>query len=111
MTKISLTLQPFLPNLRHTKHMHAHAQRIRVLALLLAVIFLGAQFHFCTDLTAGPSASHICPVCSTAASAVATPSLRIALEPVTVRLELAPCVATISSDVPRALSPRAPPTL
>jgi hypothetical protein len=91
--------------------MQARTHRIRILALLLGVVFLGAQFHFCTDLTAAPSASHICPVCSAAGSVVATQSPTIALVPVTNRLEVAPFVVSISSAVPRATSPRAPPAL
>jgi len=91
--------------------MQAKTQRIRILALLLGVIFLGAQFHFCTDLTATPSASHICPVCSTAASIVATQSPVIAIVPVTNLLEVAPSAVSASSAVPRATSPRAPPAL
>src|SRR5260370_15576908 len=85
-----LTQQPFRPKLRLSKHMQAKTNRIRILALLLGVIFLGAQFHFCTDLTATPSASHICPVCSTTASVVATQSPVIAIVPVTNWLEIAP---------------------
>jgi hypothetical protein len=81
------------------------------LILLLGVIFLVAQFHFCSDLTATPSASHICPVCSTAGSVVATPSPSIAIVPVINRLEVAPPVVSLSSAVPRATSPRAPPAL
>jgi len=107
----NLTLQPFRPKLRLNKHMQAKTHRVRILALLLGVIFLGAQFHFCTDLTAAPSASHICPVCSTAGSVVASQSPRIALVPVTNRLEVAPMVVSESSAVPRDTSPRAPPTL
>jgi hypothetical protein len=91
--------------------MQAKTQRIRILALLLGVIFLGAQFHFCTDLTAAPSASHICPLCSTAGSVVATQSPSVAIVPVTNRLEVAPLIVSVSSAVPRATSPRAPPAL
>jgi len=106
-----LTPQPFLPKLRLSKHMQSKSHRIRILALFLGVIFLGAQFHFCTDLTVVPSASHICPVCSTAGSVVATSSPSIAVVPVTNRLEVAPFVGSVSSAVPRARSPRAPPAL
>jgi len=38
--------------------------------MLLALVFLGAQLHFCTDLTSAPS--HFCPVCSTADSIAPT---------------------------------------
>jgi hypothetical protein len=69
-------------------------QRIRILALLLGMVFLGAQFHFCADLTATPSASHI-----------------IAVVPFVNRLELPPLLVSPGSAVPRATSPRAPPAL
>lgn len=91
--------------------MRSKVYRVRVVALLLGIIFLGAQFHFCTDLTATPSASHICPVCSTAGSAVATHSPVIAIVSVTNRLEIVPAVLAVSSAVSRATSPRAPPAL
>ncbi len=91
--------------------MQSGNHRIRILALLLGVIFLGAQFHFCADLTAAPSASHICPLCSTVASVVATQSPVIAIVPVMNRLEVALSIVSISSAVPCATSPRAPPAL
>jgi hypothetical protein len=106
-----LTPQPFLPKLRLSKHMQSKSHRIRILALLLGVIFLGAQFHFCTELTAAPSASHICPVCSTAGSVLAAQPPVIAIVPVTNRLEVVPFAGSVSSAVPRATSPRAPPAL
>jgi hypothetical protein len=106
-----LTPQPFPSKLRLSNHVQTKTQRIRILALFLGVIFLGAQFHFCTEVTAAPSASHICPVCSTAGSVVATEQPVIAIVPVTDRLELAPLVVSVSSAVPRATSPRAPPAL
>jgi hypothetical protein len=91
--------------------MQAKTQRIRILALLLGIVFLGAQFHFCADLTAAPSASHICPICSTVGSVVATQTPSIAIVPVMNRLEAAPMVVLVFSAVPRGTSPRAPPTL
>jgi hypothetical protein len=87
------------------------ANRARFCAFLLGVIFLGAQFHFCTDLTTTPSASHICPVCLTAGSVVATQSPNIAFVLGMNRLEVAPLVVSVSSAAPRAISPRAPPAL
>jgi hypothetical protein len=108
---VFLTLKPFRLKLRLSKHMQTKSRRICILALLLGVIFLGAQFHFCADLTSTPSASHICPVCSTAASVVATQFPVIAIVPVANRLEVAPVVISASSAVPRAISPRAPPAL
>ncbi len=91
--------------------MQAKPLRIRILTLLLGVLFLGARFHFCTDLTAAPSATHICPVCATAGSVVAAQLPVIAIVPVTNRLEVALLVVSVPSDVPRAASPRAPPAL
>ena len=91
--------------------MQSKSRRICTLALFFGVIFLEAQFHFCADLTAAPSASHICPVCSTAASVVATQSPVIAIVPVTNWLEIAPSAVSASSAVPHATSPRAPPAL
>ena len=104
-----LTLQPIRPKLRHKKHMYRKAQRIRLLALLLGVIFLGAQFHFCTDVSTSASATHFCPVCSVAGSAVATQSPSVALIPAANRLEIVSRVLMVSSAFPRAVSPRAPP--
>src|SRR5712671_1044553 len=95
-----LTPQPFPPKLRLSKYMQSNTKRIRILALLLGVIFLGAQFHFCSDLTATLSASHICPVCSTTGSVVATQSPSIAIMPVTNRLVVAPLVDSVSSALP-----------
>jgi hypothetical protein len=80
-------------------------------ALLLGIIFLGAQFHFCTDLSASPSATHFCPVCSVVGSAVTTQSPIVALIPAANRLEVVSLVLAVSSAFPRAVSPRAPPAL
>jgi hypothetical protein len=91
--------------------MQAKSERVRVFAVLLGVIFLGAQFHFCTDLSSAPSASHVCPVCSVAGSVVATQLPNVEIIPVTNRLEILPLVVSVSSAVPRAISPRAPPAL
>ena len=79
--------------------------------LLFSAVFLAAQFHYCSDLTSAPSPSHVCPVCSTTASVVATQVPMIAVVPLTDRLELAPLVVSVSPEVPRATSPRAPPAL
>lgn len=91
--------------------MQAKTYRMANLALLLGVVFLGAQFHFCADLTAAPSASHICPICSTVGSVVAMQTLSMAIVPVIDRLELVPSAISVSTTVPRAISPRAPPSL
>lgn len=104
-----MTLQPIRLKLRLTKHMHSRAQRVRIVALLLGIIFLGAQFHFCTDVSASASATHFCPVCSVAGAALATPSPTVAMIPATDRLEVDALVVSLSSALPRAVSPRAPP--
>jgi hypothetical protein len=91
--------------------MHQDSRRIRTLALLLAIIFLGAQFHFCADWTAGPASSHVCPVCSAASSAVVAHSLLIAPLPLANRLETRGFRLGVSTHIPRAISPRAPPAI
>ena len=103
-----LTLQPIGPKLRPTKHMPRKAPRVRLVALLLGIIFLGAQFHFCADLAASPS-THFCPVCSMASSAVAPQSPGVAILPATNRLEVVSLVLAVSLAFPRAVCPRAPP--
>src|SRR5690349_14394037 len=64
----ALTLQPIRPKLRLIWHMSGKARRVRLAALLLGMIFLVAQFHFCSDLSVSASATHVCPVCSVAGS-------------------------------------------
>jgi hypothetical protein len=91
--------------------MRNNSQRIGLLALLLSVVFLAAQFHFCTDLNSGPSGSHICPVCSTAGAAVTPHSLSIGIVPVANRLVISEVIRAISTVLPRAVSTRAPPAL
>ncbi|HUE57782.1 MAG TPA: hypothetical protein VMO76_18250 [Candidatus Udaeobacter sp.] len=90
--------------------MHHHTSRIAVLALLLAVVFLGAQFHFCTELTAGPAATHVCPVCSAATSAMVSEALLLTVASVSDRLESPGARLALSIDIPQGISPRAPPT-
>src|SRR6266576_2093973 len=61
-----LTLQPIRPKLRLIWHMTGKARRVRLAALLLRMIFLVAQCHFCSDLSVSASATHVCPVLSVA---------------------------------------------
>ena len=91
--------------------MQRRTQYVRILALLLGMIFLGAQFHFCTDAPAYASATHVCPVCSVAGAALATESPAVAIIPATHRLEVVSLPLTVFSVFPRAVSPRAPPAL
>jgi hypothetical protein len=91
--------------------MSGKTSRIRILALLLGIVFLAAQFHFCADLTSGPTGSHICPFCTAAGSAMVAQSPRVAIVPVVNRLENRAVVFFFSAAIPRATSPRAPPSL
>src|SRR4051812_13240963 len=67
-----LTYQPFLPKLRLTKYMSGNRTRVFFI-FLLAILFLAGQFHLCADTSANGFASHTCPFCATAGSAVFTP--------------------------------------
>jgi len=91
--------------------MLSNGQRVRLVALCLGIMFLGAQFHFCTDVSVSASAAHFCPVCSAAGAAVASASPTVAIIPATHRLEVVSPVLTVSLAFPRAVSPRAPPAL
>jgi hypothetical protein len=78
---------------------------------LLAILFLAGQFHLCADTNANGDASHFCPFCATAGSAIFTPPLSMAMIPVLSKLETAAVAFEISVDVPRVTSPRAPPAI
>jgi hypothetical protein len=108
---LCLTPQPFQPKLRLSRKMLANPHRLRTCALLLGIIFLAAQFHFCADLNSGPGGPHPCQLCSTASSAVATHTLTLAIVPVVGRLEVFAKVLIPSVEASRATSPRAPPSL
>jgi hypothetical protein len=84
--------------------------RVACLALLLGIVFLAAQFHFCADLTSDPYSLHICPFCTVAGSATLTRPPSIAIIPIVNRLERLAVVFDISYAVPRGTSPRAPPS-
>ena len=109
---VCLTPQPFQPKLRLSiRRMFANPNRARVSAVLLGIIFLAAQFHFCADLNSGPSGSHPCQLCSTAGAAVTTQTLNLAVVPVVDRLEVFAKILSPSVEVQRTTSPRAPPAL
>jgi hypothetical protein len=91
--------------------MFANPNKARLCALLLGIIFLAAQFHFCADLNSGPSGSHPCQLCSTAGSAVTTPTLDLAVVPVVNRLEVFTKIVSPSLEIQNFTSPRAPPAL
>ena len=90
--------------------MVVHSKRVLFLALLLGVVFLAAQLHCCVDLNSRTLDSHVCPICSAAGAAIATPSLTIAMVPAINRLEVFVVTATVPVVVPRNVGPRAPPS-
>jgi hypothetical protein len=81
------------------------------LVLLLGIVFLAGQFHFCADRSSEPFATHVCPFCATAGSAIPTSAPSIAIIPILNRVESPTVALEISSDAPRTTSPRAPPSL
>jgi hypothetical protein len=85
--------------------------RAKIWAILLALVFLAAQFHFCADLSAGNAGGHFCPFCSTAGVAIATYVPVLELAPVAARLEVHPVEAPVSTGTAHSISPRAPPAL
>jgi hypothetical protein len=91
--------------------MFVNVRYIRTLALLLAVIFLGAQFHYCADLNSPPSGSHVCPLCSAVGSAVTPGTLDIVVAAAASRSEVPDVIARVSLEIPHSVSPRAPPAV
>jgi hypothetical protein len=91
--------------------MSSNLHGLRLIALLLGIIFLAAQFHMCADLTSGPANPHMCPICSVAGSMVVTQSPAITTIPLVNRLEISVTPVSLSFELPRAISPRAPPAL
>ncbi len=104
-----LTLQPLCPKLRLSRFMREKRANTRIFALLLAVLFLGAQLHFCADFTPAPSGTHLCPVCSAAISAAVSSSPAIALVPLVNRLETVAAMEFLPMGFRQAVSSRAPP--
>ena len=85
------------------------SKRVYFLVLLLGIVFLGAQMHCCLELNSRTMDSHFCPICSTAGSAIATPSPVIVLIPSMDRFETAGVTVTVPTVVLRNVAPRAPP--
>jgi hypothetical protein len=81
------------------------------LALLLGSILFAAQLHCCVDLTSRSLDSHVCPICSVAATAVPSPSPVVEMIPAIDRLEVSGIVVSVPLVVPRSIAPRAPPAL
>jgi len=84
-------------------------KQVYFLAILLGVVFLGAQLHCCADLNSGTTDSHFCPICCTAGTAIATPSLIMAMAPAINRLVVLSVMPTVPVVVFRNMAPRAPP--
>ena len=83
----------------------------KLCALLLALVFLLAQLHFCADLNGGSNNQHFCSVCSTTAAAIATDAPLLGLAEAVIRLEIAAPQIEIATTVATSISTRAPPTL
>jgi len=79
------------------------------MAVLLAIVFFAAQMHCCVDMNSGVMSTHICPICSVAASAVATPTLFMTMIPAINRLEVVGVATSVPVVEMRNDSPRAPP--
>jgi hypothetical protein len=91
--------------------MFVKVRYVRLLALVLAVAFLGVHFHYCADLGVGPKGSHICPLCSTTGSAVTAIAPSIAIAPLTDRLPVRLIFVAVSFEIRLTVSSRAPPAV
>jgi hypothetical protein len=83
--------------------------RLQLSVLLLGIVFLAAQFHFCADLKSNPMGSHDCPFCAAADSAIVTQMPSVILVPILNSLESWAVFLNLFPEPPRATSPRAPP--
>ena len=90
--------------------MIGRTKRVYSLTLLLGVVLLGAQLHCCVDLNSRILDSHVCPICSTANTAIATPSLIMAMVPTIDRLDVLGVMVTVLVVVLPNVTPRAPPS-
>lgn len=91
--------------------MSPRTHKLTFVALLLAILFLAAQFHQCADLTSDAASSHVCPVCSAVATVVTTASPVIAFVSTESRFVAEASPRVISSHIPYAASPRASPAV
>jgi hypothetical protein len=97
------------PKCTNIGNMPEKSKRLFFLALLLVGVLLAAQLHCCVDLSSRALDSHVCPICSAAATAVPTPSLIVEMAPAVDRLEVSGVVVFFPLVVPRSIAPRAPP--
>jgi hypothetical protein len=89
--------------------MPVKAKWVYFLALLLGVVFLATQMHCCVELNSASAGSHMCPICSAAGTAIATPSLALTMMQATNPVELPVELPKVSVVVHRNIGPRAPP--
>ena len=80
-----------------------------VLALLLAGIFLLAQFHLCVDAGRLGTSAHACHICASGAWAIASPGPQIAVAVAAQPLETIATAPLVDPGFARARPPRAPP--
>lgn len=85
--------------------------RLGLLALLLGIVLLGVQLHFCADLTPATTGTHTCPICTAAVSALSVDSPSIAMAVETTRLQVFHNFSSVPAPTPRATTSRAPPLL
>jgi hypothetical protein len=91
--------------------MSGRTHKLTYIALLLAILFVAAQFHQCADLSANSTGSHVCPVCSVAGTVVVPESPVIAFVSTETQFVAHPTPRVISSHIPYAASPRASPAV
>jgi len=84
---------------------------IRLGCLLLVLVFVGAQLHFCADFAPNGSGSHVCQLCATAGHAVAVQAVVAVFSLATTRLEAPSQNGDLAAVSFRLTSPRAPPSL
>jgi len=91
--------------------MPVKTKRVYFLAILLGVVFLGVQLHCCADLSSNTTDSHVCPICCTAGTAIATPLLIMAMAPAINQMVVPSAMAAVPQVVFRSVAPRAPPAV
>jgi hypothetical protein len=90
--------------------MPSYRANVRVFAgLLLAVLFLGAQFHFLFDIDSSRSGTHPCPVCCVLSFAILPAPAVLCSLPAIERMEEPLSAVVVASEVFRQVSTRAPP--
>lgn len=83
----------------------------RLACVLLALVFIGAQLHFCTDFAAAGSGSHVCQVCATAGHVIVSQAGIAEVSLAISRLEAASQNSDFSSQSFQFTAPRAPPSI